>query len=288
MNTEIEDIIVPESIEELSEHSDLDEFTQKKLLQEEKALHAEHEKRLEGIKKNTLMFGSAGALIFILALGLYIIPTFFEFQEVRSQIISSNEDIDQMEITKLTNIKTLENLHVEQSILEEEFGETFPLVLPEIHSDSEYQTSINRIAMFFEEFSLHPGKGYSPLKLPSISFGKPKEGDDVFIVPIKMTIESDRRSFNLFLNYINNKSGSLDPDDFYYSEFTKKKEPIPIMSIDSLNISLPKQEKSSLLFITSKVSNYSKKTLNFSVSLSAYFKSTDKMKEMYGSAKKKK
>ena len=288
MNTADEDIIIPKSIEELSQQSKLDEFTQKKLLEEEKIIHKEHEKKLEGIKKNTLIFGGAGLLIIILSLGLYIVPTFFEFQEVRANITTLNQEIDELEIEKLTNKKTLEDLYIEQTELEEKFGETFPLVLPEVHSDSEYQSSINRIAMFFEEFALHPGAGYSPLELPSISFGKAKQGDGVFIIPIKMTIESDRKSFNFFIKNINDNSGSLDSNDFYYSKFTKKKEPIPIMSIDSLNISLPKQEKSSLKFLTSKITKKKKNTLSFSVSLSAYFKSTEYMEQEFGSKKKKK
>ncbi len=285
-----EDVIIPESIHDLSEKSNLDDLTQKRLFKEEKVIYKEHQKKILKLKKNIQIFGGIGGAIILLVAGFYIIPSFFTLQETRNEITSLNKTIDTMEVEKITDNQSLKEKNEEKTALENEFGEILPLILPEIHSTSEYQSSINRMAMFFEEFSIHPGKGYSPLHLPSISFGKPKEKDGVFVIPIDMTIEADRKSFNLFLDQINNKSGSFNPDDFYYSKLSQKREPIPIMSIDSLNISLPTVKQASFQFIKSSLEkkNDKEKNLSFSVSLSAYFKATDKMKELYGGGKKRK
>ncbi len=275
-------------LKEISLGSDLDEFTKRKLQEEEIAIEQEHEKKIHTIKKNTIIFGVVGGLITLLSFGLYIIPEFFILQETKANIVKTEKEIDQIVLEKISDEETLKNLHTKEAQLKKNLGKIFPIILPEVGSDSEYQEAINRLAIFFEDFSIFYNKGSSPLELPSITFGKAKESEDgaMFILPIQMTIKASEKNFNLFIDQVNTRSGSIKEKDFYLSSFTKKKEPVPIMSINSLNISLPKTEKTSFDFLNPKKDKQEVNTLNFSVSLSAYFKATPYLQEKYGKKKK--
>lgn len=282
---------INEKIEELKTISPdgVDNYSNQQFAVEETVIEEEHNKKIKAIQKNIIIFGGVGTLITLLSFGLYIIPQYFVFNQVKADILSTEKSIDTLMLEKVTNEDVLKQLRIQEEELKQKFGDIFPIILPEVKSDSEYQEAINRLAVFFEDFALYYNKGNSPLELPSIDFGKPKESSDgsMFILPIQMTIKASDKNFRIFINQINKRSGSLDEKDFYLSSFTKKKEPIPIMSIDSLNISLPKEEQKKF----SSLQKYNKKketeTLSFSVSLSAYFKSTEAMKSRFGTKKKK-
>jgi hypothetical protein len=279
---EIEEPVDPED--------SLDEYTKQRLQEERSEIQEHNTEQLGKIKKNFLLFLYSGLVILALSLGFYIVPKFLELQEVKAEIIATEKANKEIEAKKILKDNELKELIIERQDLEEKRGKIFGVILPEIKSEipeeakAEYEVIKNRLAIFFEDFSMSYDKGASPLEIPNISFGKAKEKGDFFVIPVLMNIKASEKNFVLFIDQINKRSGSLNPDNFYLSSLSKKKEPVPVMGIDSLNISLPKTEKLSLRKSSSDSKNG---TLNFRVSISAYVKSTPEIQEMFGTKKKK-
>lgn len=265
----------------------IDEFTQKRLDEETAEIQKEHEKKIKFFQKNSGIYGGVGLVLFIAILAAYVIPQFFRLQDVRAEINTLSLSIEDLADQKKETLHILQTVDAKRIVVEKKLGHIIPKVLPEVHSASAYQKKINFLATFFEDFALENNNDGSSIDIPSIDFGKAREEDDIFVVPIQMTVEAGESNFYRFLEQIDEKSGSIDPNDFYSSSYTKEKEPVPVMSIDALSLVFPKEETAvSKLFSSS--TQKKKKTYTFTVSISAYFQATEEMKEMFGSKKRRK
>lgn len=197
---------------------------------QKKADEARAEKRLKKIKdkKQKAILMLAFAAIVILATGfLYIIPKYQNVQSIKAQIVMDENNIEVKKSEKKKLEDQLEEKNVELEKLKSEFGPKLNMILPD-------QENIFELTNFLENYATRFHSEENPLILNNINYGNPKKVDQYFVLPVRMNVQASERNFANFLNMIE-RSGSLEEENYFNSE------PIRLMSIENINVSIPKE-----------------------------------------------
>lgn len=199
---------------------------------------------LEYLKKPNFYFISA-TVVFLILLLAFILPKYNQLVALKQSIreldieiygdpqngtyLGKKAELKQVEMEYNDEKTTFDQLNTEKN---EYLAEVFP---------AEADAKLKAITQILEVYSIEHNSEKYPFVLNSISFGKAskesKEPKPYQTVSINLPVEMSEKHFAEFVNFLN-KSGSINPDDFY-----QKKYPVPLMTIESLSFTYKENPK---------------------------------------------
>ncbi len=187
-------------------------------------------KKIRTFHQNAYILFGISALIVIGTLAFHSYPQYRKAQAYKLDIQQKEAELLEQEAALKDEEEELQKISAEYEKVVTEWKPVLDTVLPTHNPTDE-------IAVFLEDFSITADSDEHPMSLNTISFNAPKKGagEDYYILPFRTTVEADEYNFKRFMKQIE-KSGSLNQQDYF------KQNPVPIMSIEEIQITLPEKK----------------------------------------------
>ncbi|MBT4937314.1 hypothetical protein HON22_05340 [Candidatus Peregrinibacteria bacterium] len=236
--------------------------------------------------EKVLTYSSIGIASFIIAVFFVIVPGVNDIQllqqNISNAVLKIYGDDTGEEGVKFVHKRIQEQLNEETG----EFEEKEKLTLEKYDQALPKNIDISNIAVFLEDYTVTLHTKEKPIVLSNISFGKPEEkelslddlrqdnSDGRIIIPaeyrslpVNISLDAHRMKFEQFLDFVYH---SGDTEQYYF-----KGNPVPVMSIESLNLPVLDEEEKDNIEVDGKpvveVESYSLK-------LNLYFQKKEELK----------
>jgi hypothetical protein len=214
----------------------------------EQKQQAEAEKQTKKLRQSGLLFSLLALFIIGGTVIFHSLPRYQELQATQIKITSDQVELDSLEQEKKKLKTSIEEKTNVYKGLEDELGPKLNIVFP-------VGEEIFSLTNFLEDYAIRYHSEENPMVLNNINYGKPQSKDDYFVLPIRMNLEASEGNFRNFLNMIQ-RSGSLAEADYF------RDKPIRLMTIESINASVPKVDNE----------NLENAIYTFSIEVNAYFR----------------
>lgn len=226
-------------------------------------------KQLEMYLKKIREFHNNSRILFLIAAAIVFGTLLFYSYPQYKKVLSHKAEIRQTEEIMQEQQKVLTRVKRELQDKSSSYAVVLESIAPILEDVFPQKNPTDEVAKFLEEFAIGADTPSHPMKIESVAFAPVKEKNDYKILPFRLSVEADEYNFKRFMKQVGELSGSLQQQDFY-----RQLKPIPIMSIESISVSLPEEKDIDPALQTLSGGTVQKQvpTFVFNVEMQAYFR----------------